>query len=137
VLQDFLVPVPMTFDAQDVTRLTGGRAPVQASGVDEHFFRWPTHADLVLRPDASVVRIQGDHLVFSTFKRTEDGTRSVVRVFNPSDDQTSLTLEADGGMRAASVLMLNEEKVQDVEVAENRTESIPVGPGQIVTVGFS
>ena len=137
VHQEFLVPMLAHYDACDMTKFSGGRAPVQASGVAEHFFREPKHRHITPAAVNEVLRIHGKHLVLSALKRSEDGRKQILRVYNEAETASSLIVEAANDFATAELVTLEEKVVRDIGVDGKRTEAVPVGPGRIITLAFT
>jgi alpha-mannosidase len=137
VLQEFLVSPLTHYDAYDMTKFTGGRAPVQSSGVAHRFFREPSYPGLKLSRTTGLLTVHGKHLVLSACKRSEDGKRQLLRLYNASGKKTTLRLERPGGFSSAELLNLEEKPVRKIKLKGQKTEIINVGPAAIVTVGFT
>jgi alpha-mannosidase len=137
VHQEFLVPMLAHYDSCDMTKFAGGRAPVQASGVAEHFFREPKHRHITPAAVNEVLRIHGKHLVLSALKRSEDGRKQILRVYNEAETASSLIVEAADDLATAELVTLEEKVVRDIRIDGNTTEAVPVGPGQIITLAFT
>ena len=109
--QGWMTPLLTAFDSVDPHRFLDGRACVQDSTLTEIFYRDPPQAEINLPFRAQGISLN-EGLVFSAYKRKEDRTGYVLRMFNPSDEATSLEL---GGVSSIRESTLAEKSVGEVQ----------------------
>ena len=95
------------------------------------------HEDLPHRgelpTEKSFLEVEGDPLIVSTFKKSEEGEDVVVRLYNPSSKYVRATLKLYKAPGEVWLSNLNEEKVTKLEVSGEKFE-VELSPYKIVTL---
>ena len=134
----FLAP-PITHSAPvDMRKILSGRPFVQATDIGGCvFYREPENADRRLPSALSFVKIAGDKgkTVISACKKAESGKGTVIRLFNPTENETAFAVVLNKKPRAVSLISPDER----IALAENVTFSgkeIPLTakPKEIITL---
>lgn len=89
-----------------------------------------------LPPCASFLAVSDTRLQLSALKRAEHGTASVVRVFNPTDQELAATLTLPDGTTTATRIDMAEEREFAVLPLVGRTLPLTVGPHEVVTLAL-
>lgn len=133
---EFLVAPLVHFDSVNTRKFTGGRPCVQDSEVDGMFYRDLPCEECHLPLAAQALSIAGDAgIVQSAFKRSEDGTRWILRLFNPSDEQKMADLHFKRPVRGIALVRMDETHVEDLKITEEKLKVLFL-PRQILTLAF-
>jgi mannosylglycerate hydrolase len=92
----------------------------------------PSHGSLPLA--AGFLEIQPSCLVQSAFKRAEDRSTRILRLFNPTDAVVEATVSLGQALRAAWQVDLNETRLAPVAIQDSRVLRLPVAGNKIVTI---
>jgi alpha-mannosidase len=103
-------------------------APLRAVDVPPHAGELPAAA--------SLLRVQPAAFVLSTVKPTEDGVGVIVRGYNITGAPIRATLSPLHRFTHATRVRLDEEEVEDLELAEDGSVTLEVRGHKIVTVRF-
>ena len=84
----------------------------------------------------SFFEIKPEQLVLSAFKKAEDGSSLIMRLFNPTDNEIHGDIQFTVGIREAYLTNLNEERLQSLKIEGNNHIEIDAGVNKIVTIEF-
>jgi len=88
-----------------------------------------------LPPEASLIELASDGLVFSGIKPSEDGAALIVRLYNPTERTVGGTLAMRMPVRKAEEVRMDETPVRELAVEGGRRVTIQgVGTRKVVTV---
>jgi len=89
----------------DTTKFTGGRPAVQDTKITELFYKVDKYANKRI-PAESVLSVSNPLLLVTAFKRAEDNSAWIVRIFNATDKQQDAVLNTIGDIHSSD---MNEE----------------------------
>ncbi len=84
-------------------------------------------------PERSFVTLEPETLVLSAVRRSADGGGLVVRFYNIGDDPVTARLRCFRSIRRAYRLNLNEERLEEIDLADPHTVNVLARGGEIVT----
>jgi len=91
-----------------------------------------------LPPEASLIELASDGLVFSGIKPSEDGSALVVRLYNPTERTVGGTITMRMPIRKAEEVKMDETPVGELAVEDGRRVKVDgVGTRKVVTVKLS
>lgn len=82
----------------------------------------------------SFVRVVPENLVLSAVKPAEDGGKTILRFWNPSDKAISSKLEFYRDVSSVQEVNLNEQPVCDLKVKDGKSVEVAVGAKKIITL---
>ena len=83
-----------------------------------------------LPPTHSFVRISEQNVILSAFKKAEDGSGYVIRLFNPTDMTIEFSIEIDQKVKQAYLLRMDETRKGDADLRR-----LTIAPKKIMTIG--
>lgn len=83
--------------------------------------------------EKSFLKIQPDDLVFSCFKKSEDGDGYILRLYNPINKMISGKIDFSWKIKLAELVTLEEKFVQKLDLTDNKIH-IDVQPKKIITI---
>jgi mannosylglycerate hydrolase len=89
------------------------------------------HGDLPV--SNNLLEVSPSNLVVSTLKKPENGKGFLIRLYNPTDKQESITLGMHNGITSAAICNLIEEEKEHIEVKNNKI-NLKLNKGEIKTL---
>ena len=83
--------------------------------------------------ERSFISLEPDNLLISAIKKTEERKSIIVRIFNPTDRNTSGVLNFLNGIKKAKLVQLNEKPVKNIKIKKNQIK-FKIGPFQIISI---
>lgn len=80
----------------DNRKFAGGRPCVQDTTLAEFFYYPDAYPDVSIEDNNSAVTVDGEGVVFSAFKLSEDESGAILRIFNVKEEATEVTVNAKG-----------------------------------------
>ncbi len=81
----------------------------------------------------SMLNIEGDNIILSTFKTSEDGKRIILRVYNPTAEKSTAKFKLNFKHKKFSLAKLSEETIQSLEPVNDSYYSVVVPAFKILT----
>ncbi|RKX39094.1 MAG: hypothetical protein DRP64_14685 [Verrucomicrobia bacterium] len=100
--QCWMTPLLVAFDSVDPHRFMEGESVVQDSDLSEMFYRDVPLDEVVLPHRAEGVSLNGN-AVFSAYKRKENHSGYVLRMYNPADETVSVELSGVTSVRKTTL----------------------------------
>lgn len=85
--------------------------------------------------EKSFLKIQPDDLVFSCFKKSEDGEGFILRLYNPTNRIIADKIDFFWKIKSAELVTLEEKFIQKLEVSDNNLH-INVQPKKIISINL-
>lgn len=114
--QCWINPLLVAFDSVDPHKFLEGRACVQDADLSEMFYRDLPPEEVNLPRRAEGVSLAGD-VVFSAYKRKEDRSGYVLRMFNPASEVVPVELSGVSSVRETTLAEVPVGGVQSVDGA--------------------
>ena len=131
--QCWTTPLPTAFDSVDPHKFVeGGRACVQDTELSEMFHRDPPLDEVNLPRRSEGVSVDGA-VVFSAYKRKEDRSGYVLRMYNPASEAAPIELSGVASVRDSTLAEVPVGKIRSVdgvhrqEVPAKRIVTLEVG----------
>ncbi|RKX38370.1 MAG: hypothetical protein DRP64_15800, partial [Verrucomicrobia bacterium] len=112
--QCWISPLLVAFDSVDPHKFFEGRPAVQNADLSELFYRDTPQTEVNLPLRAEGVFVDGD-VVFSAYKRKEDRSGYVLRMYNLSSDPAPIELSGVSSVRKMTLAEVSVGKVQFVD----------------------
>ncbi len=92
----FRAPLLPFGTACDSRKFAGGRPCVQDTTLTEFFYFPDSYPDVAIADNTSAIDVVGDGVAFSAFKLCEDESGLILRLFNYTEEETTVTVKAVG-----------------------------------------
>jgi mannosylglycerate hydrolase len=84
--------------------------------------------------EKSFFSINNPNLGFSAFKRAEDSSSYILRVYNPADTLEQAVLNVPGGIRGAWLVNLDEQRLEEIPLKEGKMVAFNAPAYKIVSI---
>ncbi|WP_143713425.1 glycosyl hydrolase-related protein, partial [Candidatus Kryptobacter tengchongensis] len=81
----------------------------------------------------SMLNVEGDNIILSALKTSEDGKGIILRIYNPTDKDSTAKLRLNFSHKEFSLAKLSEEKIKSLEPESDGYYSIAVPAFKILT----
>jgi alpha-mannosidase len=88
-------------------------------------------------PGDSLLRLQGDPLELSCFKRMEDSDDVLVRLYEPHGDRGCCILQSARDIERAAIVNILEEQSEELKVEDRRRVKVLFTPFQVISLRLS
>lgn len=92
----FRTPLMTYCTSRDVRKFAGGRTAVQDSQLEEIFFLPDQYKNVVIKSNQSYVSINGEEIIVSALKKTEDERDILIRFWNYGEREQEVFVETSG-----------------------------------------
>lgn len=116
----------------DTKKFAGGRAAVQDTSIDEEFFLPDPYPTVQLPRSYQSMKLEGESVQVTAWKKAFDGTGYILRFFNASDAAQTAKLTPPAGLRVYKSDL--QEAAMEPCCMENDAAVIPVRPKEIITL---
>lgn len=130
---DYRTALLSCWDSSDPKEFSGGRPCVQDSELSEIFYREDPYKHIGLENEKSLFALNGNGIVFSTCKLSENGKSLIFRFFNSLESKNTASVKL--GFSAAKVYeaTLAEKRLGEVKVVKNKV-ALKIKPKEIKTL---
>ena len=90
-----LLPIGTSCDSR---KFAGGRPCVQDTTLTEMFYYPDEYPEVAIADNTSAIELLGDGVMFSAFKLCEDESGLILRVFNYTEEEQTITVKAPGDL---------------------------------------
>ena len=130
---------PITHSAPiNMKKLLSGRPFVQAADIGGCiFYRQPNHADKKLPTALQTLKITDDNgrTVMTAYKKAENGCATIIRLFNSTETETTVTVAVNKRLRNVAKLSVDERVVLTPSVPfDGRKIRLTAAPKEIITL---
>ena len=120
-------PAPVFFFSNNPRKFAGGRPAVQDTAIGEIFYRPDPFPKAKIDSDRSFLRLEGEGVAVTAFKKAEDGNGHILRMFN-AGEAAKVSLQVDG-----RVFQTDMAETKDVYLGENEVR-LTFGKQEIKTL---
>lgn len=92
----FRAPIKATFTSCDDKKFAGGRFAIQGSSVEEFYYLPDLHPSLEIKDNISIVKVQGEGIMVTALKKSENKDAFVLRIVNMNEVPAPVLIKFDG-----------------------------------------
>lgn len=121
----FRLPVQAVFSSCDTRKFAGGRSAVQGSTLEEFYYLPDIHPEVKIKDNKSIVKIEGNGILVTALKKTENRNGFVLRIVNMNENPTKVRISYGGTMSKSDISEKKSEYIGENDITVDlRTKEI-------------